>query len=299
MPKSGVIWLLLGTLCIPRAEAWGDLGHEVTALVAYRHLTPSARSALNSLLTSDTDTLTSPDFAGRATWADKYRNTHRETAAWHFVDIEIEHPDLDGACFGFPALAAGQTASQGPAVDCVVNKIVEFAAELASQTTAPAERLLALKFLIHFVGDLHQPLHSADHDDRGGNCIGLSPSPDGQDKNLHAYWDVGAVAALGKSPAAIADKLDAGVSVMEMQAWTAGTPRDWAMETFEVARRDAYALSARPTCGSPGTVALPAAYQTAAQKDAAAQLLKAAVRIAGILNKALTTATPAQAKRLH
>jgi hypothetical protein len=287
VPKTTVMWLLLGALSVPRAEAWGDLGHEVTALVAYRHLTPNARSALDTLLASDTDTLTRPDFASRATWADKYRNTHRETAAWHFVDIEIEHPDLEGACFGFPALAAGQLASQGPAQDCVVNKIDEFAAELANHTTAPAERLLSLKFLIHFVGDLHQPLHSADHDDRGGNCIGLSPSPDAQDKNLHAYWDVGAVAALGKSPAAIAARLDAGVSIADMQAWTAGTPRDWAMETFEVARRDAYALSSRPTCDTPATVVLSAAYETAAQKDAAAQLVKAAIRIAGVLNKAL------------
>jgi S1/P1 Nuclease len=292
--KTSVIWLLLALVAVPRAEAWGDLGHEVTALVAYRHLTPKARSALNALLASDTDTLTKPDFASRATWADKYRNTHRETAAWHFVDIEIDHPDLKAACFGFPALAPGQTASQGPERDCVVNKIESFAGELASSTTSPAERLLALKFLIHFVGDVHQPLHSADHDDRGGNCIGLSPPPDGTDKNLHAYWDVGAVAALGKSAESIADRLDEGITIAEMQAWTAGTPRNWAMETFELARRDAYALSARPTCAAPGTVVLSAGYETTAQKDASAQLLKAAVRMAGILNKALAPDTAQQ-----
>jgi hypothetical protein len=283
------MWVLLAVVAVARAEAWGDLGHEVTALVAYRYLTPNARAALSVLLASDADTLTKPDFASRATWADKYRNTHRETAAWHFVDIEIEHPDLERACFGFPALRPGQVASQGPAQDCVVNKIESFAAELAGSTTSAAERLLALKFLIHFVGDLHQPLHSADHDDRGGNCIGLSPPPDGADRNLHAYWDVGAVAALGKSAEAIADRLDAGVTIAEMQAWTAGTPRDWATETWELARRDAYALSARPTCAAPATVALSAAYETTAQKDAAAQLLKAAVRMAGILNKVLAS----------
>jgi len=155
--------------CAP-AAAWGDLGHRVTALIAYRHLLPTARAQLDALLASDGDPLTAPDFASRATWADKYRNGHRETAAWHFVDIEIDHPELQSACNGFPVLTVDQIASQGPAQDCVVNKIEEFSAELSGLRTPPAERLLALKFLIHFVGDLHQPLHAADHQDRGGNC---------------------------------------------------------------------------------------------------------------------------------
>jgi len=94
------------------ALAWGDLGHKVTALIAYRHLTPKARTTLDALLATDNDPLTPPDFASRATWADKYRNGHRETAAWHFVDVEIDHPDLQSACFGYPA--ASQPASAGP-----------------------------------------------------------------------------------------------------------------------------------------------------------------------------------------
>jgi nuclease S1 len=102
------------TLASAHVEAWGDLGHQVTALIAYRHLTPKARTALDTLLRSDGDTLTPQDFAGRATWADRYRSAHRETAAWHFVDIEIDHPDLAAACFGFPALGGAQLASAGP-----------------------------------------------------------------------------------------------------------------------------------------------------------------------------------------
>ena len=269
-----------------QALAWGDLGHEVTALIAYRHLSPTARAALDALLASDTDTLTAVDFASRATWADKYRNAHRETAAWHFVDIEIDRPDLKDACFGFPTLQGGQLASQGPAQDCVVNKIDEFAAELKNPSTPAAERLLALKFLIHFMGDLHQPLHAADHHDRGGNCIGLSP-PQGAQNNLHAYWDVNVVKALGQSAAQIAEQLDARLSAADITAWTRGTPQSWAMDTFEVGRHDAYALPSMPTCQSGGSVALPPAYMAQAEKDAAAQLLKAAVRLAAVLNDAL------------
>jgi hypothetical protein len=276
----------LAALLCSQARAWGDLGHEVTALIAYRHLSPTARAALDAMLAGDPDTLTAPDFASRATWADKYRSTHRETAAWHFVDIEIDQPDLEHACFGFPSLQPKQWASQGLAQDCVVNKIDEFAAELKNPSTPAAERLLALKFLIHFIGDLHQPLHAADHHDRGGNCISLSP-PQGAANNLHAYWDVNVVNALGQSAAQIADQLDAGLSAADIKDWTRGTPQSWAIDTFEVGRRDAYALASMPTCQSGGSIALSLAYRTQAEKDAVTQLQKAAVRLAAMLNAAL------------
>jgi len=274
------------TLFCSQARAWGDMGHEIIALIAYRHLVPPARAALDALLASDRDTLTAGDFAARATWADKHRDAHRETAAWHFVDIEIDQPDLERACFGFPTLPAGQWASLGPAQDCVVNKIVEFAAELKSPSTPAAERILALKFLIHFMGDLHQPLHAADHHDRGGNCISLSPPFEAQN-NLHAYWDVSVVNALGHSAAQIADELDARLSAADIKAWTQGSPQTWAMDTFEIGRRDTYALPAMPTCQSGGSVALTPAYRAQAEKDAAVQLEKAAVRLAAVLNEAL------------
>jgi hypothetical protein len=279
--------LALAVLLITsQARAWSDLGHEVTALIAYRHLVPTARAALDALLASDTDTLTAGDFASRATWADKYRNAHRETASWHFVDIEIDQPDLEVACFGFPTLPPKAWASLGPAQDCVVNKIDEFAAELKSPSTPAAERILALKFLVHFVGDLHQPLHAADHHDRGGNCVSLSPPLDAQN-NLHAYWDVSVINALGHSAAQIADQLDARLNAGDIKDWTAGPPRSWAMDTFEIGRRDAYALPATPTCQSGGSVTLTPAYRAQAEKDAATQLQKAAVRLAALLNAAL------------
>lgn len=286
MKKPLLALAVLAALIGSQARAWGDLGHEVTALIAYRHLSPTARAALDAMLASDTDALTAGDFASRATWADKYRNAHRETAAWHFVDIEIDQPDLKDACFGFPISPPGLWASQGPAQDCVVNKINQFAAELNSPSTPPAERTLALKFLIHLMGDLHQPLHAADHHDRGGNCISLSP-PQGAQNNLHAYWDVSVVSGLGQSAEQIAESLDARLSAADSETWTQGTPQSWAMDTFEIGRRDVYALASRPTCESGGSVALSPAYQRQAEKDAATQLLKAAVRLAAVLNGAL------------
>ena len=268
--------------------AWGDLGHQVTALIAYRHLTGAAKNRLDALLAADADSLTAPDFAHRASWADRYRDTHRETLAWHFVDVEIDHPDLNAACFGFPPLQGGLVASAGPAQDCIVNKIIEFEAELRDPATSSAERLLALKFLIHFIGDLHQPLHAADHDDRGGNCIGLAPSPDGHDTNLHAYWDVGTVEALGTSASAIATELDARITPGEWRGWSQGDVKAWALESFELGRKDVYSLASRPECSDHRTVALTPEYESTAAKDAAIQLEKAGVRMATVLNRALT-----------
>jgi hypothetical protein len=287
MKSAAILLTACALLAAARpAVAWGDLGHEIIADIAYRHLTPATKAKVDALLAADTDPLTAPDFASRATWADKYRNGHRETAAWHFVDIEIDNPDLDAACFGFPKLQENQSASAGPAKDCVVNKIAEFAAELRNPATTSAERLLALKFLLHFVGDVHQPLHASDHRDRGGNCIRLAPSQDGH-ANLHASWDTGVVETLGHSADAIAATLDSRITPSDRNLWEKGDAKAWALESFDLSRKDVYNLAARPTCADHGAIALTATYQAAAIKDAALQLEKAGVRLAVMLNRAV------------
>ena len=123
--------------------------------------------------------LTAHDIASEATWADEYRNRNIDnsralTSSWHFVDIEIDGPNIDQACFDHPE--PDHPASTGPAKDCVVDKIQEFADELANPDTDPEEQVVALKFLLHFVGDLHQPLHAADDHDRGANDKKVSAS---------------------------------------------------------------------------------------------------------------------------
>ena len=194
---SGFTILALGValnLAQPRnALAWGDEGHEVVALVAQSFLEPEVRKRVSALLAADTDSLTAHDIASEATWADKFRdanvNESREkTRQWHFVDVEITAPDLDAACFNHPAIAPGTPASDGPAPDCVVDKIQEFATELANPSTDLEEQVVALKFVLHFVGDLHQPLHSSDDNDRGGNDKKVSATGF-KAGNLHHFWD--------------------------------------------------------------------------------------------------------------
>jgi hypothetical protein len=95
------------------ALAWGDEGHEIVARIAYLHLTPAVRAKVDQILRGDHDPLTRPDIASRSTWADKYRDSDRNstrqhyqlTREWHFVDVELDSPDLATACFGHPAAA--------------------------------------------------------------------------------------------------------------------------------------------------------------------------------------------------
>jgi hypothetical protein len=104
---------------------------------------------------------------------------------------------------------------------------------------------LALKFLLHFVGDLHQPPHAADDHDAGGNkkiVTGEGTHP----SNLHHYWDVEFVERLGIDPRQVAVTLIGQISEARRKEWSSGTPTDWAMEAFAVARRDAYGLLSSP-----------------------------------------------------
>jgi hypothetical protein len=142
--------------------AWGSEGHEIVAAIARGYLTPPVRGMVDQMLAADQDTLTPHDMLNDSIWADRYRSGHAETSEWHFVDIELDHPDLKAACFEFPA--SNPVASRGPAHDCIVDKVSEFTKELANSATPAAERLLALKFLLHFVGDMHQPAAWLQHD---------------------------------------------------------------------------------------------------------------------------------------
>lgn len=264
--------------------AWGFKGHEVIAAIARAYLTPQARARADALLAADTDALTKPDMLSRATWADVWRNAHRETSEWHFADVELDRPDLNAACFNSPP--AGGPASAGPAEDCVVNKVYEFEAELADPKTPQPERILAFKYLLHFVGDLHQPLHASDNHDKGGNCVRLALGGP-RTVNLHSYWDTAVVDALGDDPQQIADSLRATITPAEKASWEQGDAKSWALETFQAART-AYSLHSPPGCNpNAAPVDLPPGYEKVARDAASIQLERAGVRLALLLNRAL------------
>jgi hypothetical protein len=301
-------WLALSTMlgCIlvlgsisTRAYAWGDEGHEVVALIAKHYLDPAVATKVNSILAGDTTHLTpNTKIDTEATWADKFRDSDRnstkvhynETRNWHFVDLEISGPNLNSACFGQPPLN-GALASAGPAQDCIVDKINEFTAELQSPSTSGPEKLLALQFILHFVGDIHQPLHASDDNDAGGNSEEVKAAPPlpktaGKNSgNLHAFWDTQFVALqASKTASTVANKLIARITTAKRTKWSKGSAADWVNETLGVAKVNAYHL---PTPTSAHHYTLPKAYVTNAKGVVADQLSKAGVRLAFVLNNAL------------
>lgn len=302
---SAVIATIFGVACVfslccitAPAYAWGDEGHEVIGLIADHYLESAVRAKMNAILAGDkTDLTSSTQIDQEATWADKFRDSDRNTTKvhynqthnWHFVDLELEGPDLQTACFGRPALPKETPASLGPADDCVVDKIDEFTAELEKSTTSMQERRLALEFLLHFVGDIHQPLHASDDHDRGGN-LKIVSAPGMASNNLHHAWDTEFVVRLGSNATTVAQQLIATITDAQRAQWATGTAADWARESFGVAKAHAYGLL--PVADSPNHYPLSAAYLSDATTVTQEQLSKAGVRLAFVLNRALHFAYP-------
>ncbi|MEI6660954.1 MAG: S1/P1 nuclease [Comamonadaceae bacterium] len=168
--------MLLLVLCAlgSQAFAWGSQGHQVIANVAWSALTPKSRDEVSRLLALEPgQTLESI-----ATWADEHRSP--ATSAWHYVNFPRNscqyEPERD--------CAGGQ---------CVVGAVEKNIAVLASNAD-DGVRLKALKYLVHFIGDVHQPLHAGYKDDRGGNTYSLRAFM--RQSNLHSVWDSGLISQL-------------------------------------------------------------------------------------------------------
>ena len=245
------------------ALAWGAEGHRVIADIAAHHLTQAASAEVKRLLAIEG----APDLAAISTWADDIRSDQRATAPWHYVDI--------------PVTASTYEAQRDcPRRACVVAKIGEYAAVLANRTASDAARLRALKFVVHFVGDVHQPLHAADNGDRGGNDVHLLW--DGTMANLHHIWDTELVRAAGADETTLAEQLDHAVELQEIAAISGGTVTAWANEAHGLAVEHAYG-------GLPPSPALTAdsPYAVEAIKVVRMQLQRAGFRLAAVLNAAL------------
>ena len=284
---------LVATLAPSTAHGWGDEGHRIVGRIAEQYLKPAARARVEALLAGDTSgLLADTSVASEATWADRYRDSDRDgarvryeqTFRWHFIDLGLRHPDLEQACFGHPSLPPEVAASAGPARDCIVDKIDQFRAELAAPSTTVVERRMALQFLLHLVGDLHQPLHACTDHDHGGNQALVTVRGE-RVRSLHAYWDVESVRALGEDPDAVAQALIKRIRPSDISDWSRGRPADWVLESHEVARRIAYGRL--PERRYRGRYRLSDSYRSAATLATANQLSRAGVRLALVLNGAL------------
>lgn len=268
----GVALVLAALLAVRPApvQAWGAVGHHVVARLAWALLTPGARDRASAILAGGRD-----EFIAAATWADEIRSARPETYNWHFVDIPVGQARYDEArdC---PATDRG---------DCVILAIARARAVLADPQRPLDQQTEALKFLIHFVGDLHQPLHAVDNHDRGGNDVKVEPlrGTDGRATNLHAVWDTGLINLSDETEAARADRLLADVRSRPPAAGLDVVK--WAEESHALAEARVYAYPGFSPAGPPANpIVLDESYRAQALLAIDRQMSIAGVRLAAILN---------------
>lgn len=268
---AAIVAMVVGA---PHVSAWGVVGHRVVARIAWARMTPAARAAATTLLPGGQDT-----FVVASTWADEVRSERPETYNWHFVDIPYAetHYSAERDC---PATDKG---------DCVIQEIARARADLADATRTSVERAEALKFLIHFVGDLHQPLHAIDNHDRGGNDVKVLAlrGDEGRNTNLHAVWDTGLINLSDETEAARAERLlsrtlDIHPGDLDLD------PIKWAEQSHATAVRATYKYpSFSPTGPGAELITLDADYRTRAIAAIDYQLSLGGYRLAVMLNDVL------------
>lgn len=255
--------------------AWGPAGHEIVGRIAAQHLTPATAHFLHDLLAAgNVHAEIGIADAGFANWADFIRKDRPQTAPWHYVDIPFDATQYD------PARDCRQPGG------CVVEAIAQCRRVLTDRQTNAAARIEALKFLVHFVGDIHQPLHCAErHGDHGGNLVWVHWPGATEATKLHAVWDMNLIEKTlhdrNLTAAELADQFNHAVTPSQIQAWTAGTPADWAWESHRLAVNEIYATIPESDHVQP----LDDAYIAKSQRLVAEQLTKAGVRLADLLNQ--------------
>ncbi|MEO5565216.1 MAG: S1/P1 nuclease [Luteimonas sp.] len=205
------IALALTLVASPVAMAWSALGHRLVGALAERHLGPAAEAQVKLLLAGEPD----PTLAGVADWADRLRDLDPErfkaTSRWHYINTP-----------------PGESCAYVPERDCPDGQCVIAAIDaqrkiLADRSQSLAARRDALKFVVHFIGDVHQPMHANNRDDRGGNSYQISLRTDQQPEayarksyvdgvmgtNLHSIWDYYILGSEGLSLQQYTDRLDA------------------------------------------------------------------------------------------
>ena len=311
-PRTTFLGLVALSLALaPSAQAWGCRGHEAIAALAEKHLTPQAKEALLALLTANPIDPQLKRYCGQrgldpfvdaSTWADDERGRDPSTAPWHFIDIplSVTHGSAQAFC------GAG---------GCVLTAITSQLSILKDKNAPAPKRAAALRFVIHFVGDLHQPLHASTNNDRGGNCVPVKyftrnphERKNSYTPNLHHVWDteIPESQMLGADAAEFADTLDAAYE-SSFAAWQQGGMQleAWVWESHDQAVKTAYgafseAIPFEPevpvnSCADDNNIGqrtlhkhlvIGTVYQDQAASVVEERLAQAGIRLAMILNDA-------------
>lgn len=245
--------------------AFGE-GHQIVCEIAYRLATVDTRAAIRKLIRNDQEYDTFSE-------ACVYPDHPHKRASEHFINLPRTSHEVppEGCPGGTP---------------CTLSAIDNDSAVLGSRGK-PADRLIALKFLGHWVGDIHQPLHVSFTDDKGGNGIDVSGQCSGV---LHSSWDTCLVVkAVGTDISTAASDLIDTLTPAMKEEWVQSDPREWANESFAIAEdvKTHYCVLQAGTCSGPdgAHVDIDGSY-IAANKDVVRErLLKAGVRLAHLLDK--------------
>lgn len=253
-------YCLLFIFSVQTASAWGVTGHRVVAEIAQRHLNSKAKRELKKLIGAE-------PLAFWANWSDfiKSDTTWRFASKWHYVDLP-GHIGKDDFIRDIKALTGENLYTQ----------ILAMKALLEDKSLPLEKKQTALKFLIHLVGDLHQPLHVGRDEDQGGNKIQVTWF--GKPTNLHAVWDEALVDFQQWSYTEYATVLDVA-SKTQVQQWQNSSYEDWFYES--------HVLSDKVYDNTPQDSKLRFEYNYQFVQDLNDQLLKAGVRLAKILNEVL------------
>ena len=274
------------------AHAYGRYAHATIARIALLNVAPATRAKVlamlrrSALLETPTCPAVTPDDA--SVWADCIRAMGPRfayTGPWHYQNVDI--------CQGFSLSSACR---DGNCVSAQIDRQVKL---LQDRTIPMREKVAALAFLIHFVGDLHMPLHAGDRADRGGNDVKASYGLYSADwLNLHSIWDT----PLAERAASTPPLLTRVYSPEERGALAAGTTTDWSREAWQVSHDVAYALALGEPCGPKATtrVTLTDAAIAEAVTPQRLQITRGGLRLARLLDEALDPAkafTPERRQR--
>jgi hypothetical protein len=263
--RATLIVILFVLSPLQQAAAWGVSGHSIIAEIAQRRLAPRVQDKIHDLLGGEIS------LASIASWADSIVLLRPDTVGWHFVNIPFEANGYDPS-----------RDCQDSKGSCVINAITKFQAILVDRSAPKPMRAEALMFLVHFVGDVHQPLHCINRDDAGGSQLAVTFFD--KPMSLHAVWDFGIIEKHTFDWGDYVRQIEHGwLPGKDITALQRGKPADWAWEAHTAAIDVAYVL--------PEDFKLGDAYYQRALPVVDQQLALAGLRLARVLNEALGRST--------